>query len=360
MSDSTGAAAAQAAAAMPEPSRLAAFLRGKGRNAGLLVALAIWVAYVSTQNEYYLTFSNARVIGVNMSIVAIAAVGTSILIISGSIDLSIGSILALAAVLSASLSAHMPVEFAFLIAIAVAGLAGLCNGILCWKVPISPIVITLGSLALIRGLVYVYTSGLPVSNTASDFTNFGRAIVLGVPMSIIVMAVVAVASAIVLGTTTIGRHIYAVGGSRQAAQAAGINARRITIGAFVYGGLLTGLAGVLAASRFDQPDPGYGRGFELDVITGVLLGGVSFAGGEGSIFGAMVGVLALALIDSGLVALGVDAFYSDVVKGGLLILAVSFDQVAHVQRERYQKAMAMREQARILEERRQATAPESA
>jgi ribose transport system permease protein len=150
---------------------------------------------------------------------------------------------------------------------------------------------------------------------------------------------------LVLELTTIGRHCYAVGGNRQAAQAAGINVRRITIGAFVVGGLLVGLSGVLAASRFDAPDPTYGTGFELQVITGVLLGGVSFAGGEGSVFGAMLGVLALSL------ALGIDPFYSDVVQGGLLILAVSFDQIAHVQRERYQKVMAMREQARMLEER---------
>jgi ribose/xylose/arabinose/galactoside ABC-type transport system permease subunit len=181
-------------------------------------------------------------------------------------------------------------------------------------------------------------------------------------MPIIMMLIVVLVSAGVLGFTTIGRHLYAVGGNRQAAQAAGINVRRITIGAFIYGGLLAGLAGIIAASRFDAPDPTYGTGFELEVITGVLLGGVSFAGGEGSIFGAMLGVLALTLIDAGLVSLGIDPFYSDVVQGGLLILAVSFDQVAHVQRERYQKAMAMREQARALEERhREATAaPEGA
>ena len=123
------------------------------------------------------------------------------------------------------------------------------------------------------------------------------------------------------------------------------------IGAFAFGGLLVGLAGILAASRFDSPDATYGTGFELEVITGVLLGGVSFAGGEGTVPGAVLGVLALTLIDSGLVAIGIDPFYSDVVQGGLLIAAVAADQVAHVQRERFQKAMAMREQVRLMEER---------
>ena len=341
------------AAVFTERVQLSGILRGKTRNLGLMIAIAAWVAFVSAKNPNFATVDNARVIGLNMAVTAIAAVGTAILVITGNIDLSIGSNFAMAAIFAAALSSDMPVPIAFLLAIGIAGLVGLFNGILCWKVPLSPIVITLGSLALFRGVVLVYTHGAPVTDTSSDFSDFGRALVYGVPMPIVVMLIVALLASIVLGFTTIGRHCYAVGGNKLAAQAAGVNVRRITIGAFVVGGLLVGLSGVLAASRFDAPDPTYGNGFELEVITGVLLGGVSFAGGEGSVFGAMLGVLALTLIDAGIVSIGIDPFYSDVVQGGLLILAVSFDQIAHVQRERYQKAMAMREQARHIEERRQ-------
>jgi ribose/xylose/arabinose/galactoside ABC-type transport system permease subunit len=342
----------QVAASIPEPSRFSGILRRRSRNLGLLIAIGGWVVLVSAKNSNFATTDNMRVIGLNMAVTAIAAVGTAILIITGNIDLSIGSNFAMAAILAASLSSDMPIPLAFVIAICVAGLVGLFNGILCWKVPISPIVITLGSLALIRGIVLVYSHGAPVTDTSAGFTRFGRALVWGVPMPIIVMVIVALLASLVLGVTTIGRHCYAVGGNKQAAQAAGVNVRRISIGCFIVGGLLVGLSGVLAASRFDTPDPTYGTGFELQVITGVLLGGVSFAGGEGSVFGAMLGVLALTLIDAGLVSIGIDPFYSDVVQGSLLILAVSFDQIAHVQRERYQKAMAMREQARVNEERR--------
>jgi ribose transport system permease protein len=346
----------QAVATLPEPSRLANLLRGRTRNLGLLVALGLWVIVVSAKNENFATVDNMRVIGLNMAVTGIAAIGTGILVITGNIDLSIGSNFALSAILAADFSSAMPVPIAFLLAICIAGVVGLFNGILCWKVPLSPIVITLGSLALFRGIVLVKTHGAPITDTSADFTDFGRALVFGVPMPIVVMLVVAVIASLVLGFTTIGRHCYAVGGNKQAAQAAGVNVRRITIGAFVVGGLLVGLSGILAASRFDTPDPTYGTGFELEVITGVLLGGVSFAGGEGSVFGALLGVLSLSLIDSGLVSIGVDPFYSDVVQGSLLIAAVSFDQIAHVQRERYQKTMAMREQARMFEERRQETA----
>jgi ribose/xylose/arabinose/galactoside ABC-type transport system permease subunit len=343
----------QVAVAIPEPSRLANLLRGRTRNLGLVIALAAWFVYVSAKNENFATVDNLRVIGLNMAVTGIAAIGTAILVITGNIDLSIGSNFALSAILAADFSSAMPTPVAFLLAIAIAGLVGLFNGVLCWMVPLSPIVITLGSLALFRGIVLVKTHGAPITDTSPDFTDFGRALVAGVPMPIIVMLVAAFLASLVLGFTTIGRHCYAVGGNKQAAQAAGVNVRRITIGAFIVGGLLVGLSGILAASRFDTPDPTYGTGFELQVITGVLLGGVSFAGGEGSVFGAMLGVLALNLIDAGLVSIGVDPFYSDVVQGSLLIVAVSFDQIAHVQRERYQKAMAMREQARMFEERRQ-------
>jgi ribose/xylose/arabinose/galactoside ABC-type transport system permease subunit len=346
----------------PEFTWLSALLRGKGRNLGLLVAIGVWFAVVTAKNSNFATIDNMRVIGLNMSVTAIAAIGTSILIISGNIDLSIGSIFALAAILAATFSTEMPVAIAFILAIVIAGLIALINGVLCWKVPASPIVITLGSLTLLRGVVLLITHGAPVSDTPSSFTGFGRAVVAGIPMPIIVMLSLALLSAILLGTTTTGRYCYAVGGSKQAAEAAGINVRRITIGAFVYGGLLTGLAGVVTASRFDAPDPTYGVGFELVVITGVLLGGVSFAGGEGSIIGGLLGVLALTLIDAGIVSLGINPYYSSVVQGGLLIIAVSLDQVAHVQRERYQKAMAMREQQRLLEEHRRdaaATVPDS-
>jgi ribose/xylose/arabinose/galactoside ABC-type transport system permease subunit len=182
-------------------------------------------------------------------------------------------------------------------------------------------------------------------------------------MPVIVLAVLAVLFFVVLRWTTMGRHTYAVGGNREASEAAGLNVRLIHIAVYVFSGLLVGLAGILAASRFGSPDATYGVGFELVVITGVILGGVSFAGGEGGVIGAILGVMMLSLIDAGIVSLEVDAYYAEVVKGAILIIAVSADQFAHRQRERLQKAMAIREQARLAEERlrqREAELPEPA
>jgi ribose/xylose/arabinose/galactoside ABC-type transport system permease subunit len=288
-----------------------------------------------------------------MSYAAIAGIGTALLIIAGTIDLSIGSSFALAAVSSAMMAKVMPVGLAFLCGILVAGAVGLINGVLTWKVPVSPIIITLGGLSLLHGLVLVITHGYGVPDVPDSYTAFGRAEWFGIPMPVVIFVAAALLAAAVLHFTTVGRHVYAIGGSRAASAAAGINVRGIHVGVFVVGGLLVGLAGVLAGSRFGSPDATYGVGFELVVITGVILGGVSFAGGEGGVIGAMIGVAMLSVIDAGIVSLGVDAYYAEVVKGAILIIAVSADQFAQVQRERFQKTMAMREYARVLEERAQ-------
>ena len=343
--------------------RLGAALRGKGRNVGLLVAIGAWIAIVAQHNSLFVSADNMKVIGLNMAYYAIAGIGTAFLIISGSIDLSIGSNFALAAVSSAMMAKVMPVALALLLGVLVAGAVGLINGILTWNVHVSPIIITLGGLSLLHGLVLVISHGYGVPGVPDSFTTFGRSELWGVPTPIVVFVLAAAAAAAFLSFTTIGRHIYAVGGSRTASKAAGLNVRAIHIGMFVFSGLLVGFAGILAASRFGQPDATYGVGFELVVITGVILGGVSFAGGEGGVVGAMLGVLMLSLIDAGIVSLEVDAYYAEVVKGAILITAVSADQFAHRQRDRLQKAMAIREQARLEEERlrqREAELPERA
>jgi ribose transport system permease protein len=332
-------------------ARIGTITRGKGRNVGLLAALVGWIAVVAWHNSLFISSSNLKVIALNMSYAAIAGIGTTFLIIVGTIDLSIGSNFALAAVSSAMMSKVMPVELALVGGIAVAGAVGLINGVLTWKVPVSPIIITLGGLSLLHGLVLVITHGYGVPGTPDDFTRFGRSEWLGLPMAVIVMVIAVLVASVLLYFTTIGRHCYAVGGSRTASAAAGLNVRMIHIGVFVLSGLLVGLAGVLAASRFGSPDATYGVGFELVVITGVILGGVSFAGGEGGVIGAILGIAMLSVIDAGIVSLGVDAYYAEVVKGAILIIAVSADQFTHIQRERFQKTMAMREQARLEEER---------
>jgi ribose/xylose/arabinose/galactoside ABC-type transport system permease subunit len=162
---------------------------------------------------------------------------------------------------------------------------------------------------------------------------------------------------IFLTFTKAGRHVYAIGGNKEASRAAGIHVRRVVIGAFIATGLLVGLTGVLQASYYGNPDDTFGVGFELQVITGVIVGGVSFAGGEGGIVRAMLGIALLQVVAGSVVSLNINPNYADVITGAILILAVSSDHIVHAHRQRYQKAAAMKEYARLLEERRRAQSP---
>ena len=331
--------------------RVGAALRGKGRNAGLIILMAALFTWTGAHNSNFFTVENLRVLGLAMAPFAIIGVGMTFLLISGTVDLSVGEIYALAAVLSAEFSIHMPVWLAIVLAILVGGGIGLCNGILVWLVKTSPIIITLGSWFLIAGVNLLISHGYAVTGEPGNYTAWGNAAPLGIPMLIFVFLVCALIGAVFLSTTKQGRHIFAVGGSREASRAAGLDVRLIVIGCFVFTGLLSGLAGTLVGSEFGAPDATYSANVVLTVITGVILGGVSFAGGEGGVIGAMLGVAMLALIDGSIVALGIDPYYAGVVKGAILILAVSADQFAQVSRDRRQKAMAIREQARLEEQR---------
>jgi ribose transport system permease protein len=216
-----------------------------------------------------------------------------------------------------------------------------------WRIRISPIIVTLGSLTLLRAVVLLLTQGEAVADVPRSFGALGQARPLEIPSSIYILAVGAFLAGVVLSQTTIGRYLYAIGGNREAAEMAGIPVRRLVLGAFLFNGAIVGLAGVLTASRFDAADPSYGVMFELDVLTAVILGGVAFSGGEGSIGGALLGVAFITVVNSGLVVLGINAYYGDIIKGGALILAVGLDQLVLEQRERHRRIVAMREEAQL-------------
>ena len=314
------------------------------RNLSLLIAVVVAVTIVSAERPTYLSYSNALVVGLQMSFVAIAALGMTALIISGYIDLSIGSMFGLAAVVSAILARDgWPAVLAILAAIALTGAIGFLNGLLVWRISISPIIITLGSLTLIRGVVYLLTHGFAITGVPDSFGGFGQAKPLGVPMPVAIFVILAPVTAFILNRTTIGRYIFAIGGNREASQALGLPVRRLVLATFAVNGLLVGLAATLASSRYVGADPNFGVGMELDVITAVILGGVAFSGGEGGIAGVVLAVLLLGVINSGIISMGIDPFYANVIKGAVLIIAVAVDQLVHEQRERYQRSMAMRD-----------------
>jgi len=318
-------------------------VRHHGRNLGLALALALALAVLAIFSPKYMTLDNFVVVALQMAFIGIAALGTAHLVIGGNIDLSIGSLFALTAVVSAMLSRVVPPVLAMTLAITLGAMIGWLNGALVWRIKLSPIIITLGSLAILRGVVLLLTGGYSVRGVPREFAAIGQERLLGLPMPVIALGILAVLAQWILVRTTLGRHLFAIGGNRDACEAAGIPVRRLVLGTFFVNGAIVGLSGVLAASRFGSASPSFGVALELDVITAVILGGVAFTGGEGNVLGVMLAVALLGVINSGIVSLGIDPHYAEVVKGAALVVAVTLDQLSLEARERYRKMTAMRE-----------------
>jgi ribose/xylose/arabinose/galactoside ABC-type transport system permease subunit len=316
-----------------------------GRNLGLLATVILVLLLVSLVSPQFLSVDNLLVVALQVSFVGIASLGMACLIISGNIDLSIGSQYALCAVAAAMLAKVVPSPLAWIAGIALGALLGLADALMVWRIRISPIIITLGTLTIFRGLALRLTNGFGVRGVPESFSVFGRARWLDVPMPVWMLLILAVLAHVVMHSTRQGRHLFAYGGNPQAAQAAGIDGKRMVLAIFTLNGALIGLCAVLAASRFGTAAPNFGVGFELDVIAAVILGGVAFTGGEGTVAGVLLAVVLLGVINSGLISVGVDPHYAQVVKGIALIVAVGLDQVTQEQQERHRKKLAMHERS---------------
>jgi inositol transport system permease protein len=270
-------------------------------------------------------------------IYGILGLGVMVVIISGGIDLSVGSILGLAAVVSTSFAQqpdwsskmypgfNPPVLVPFLAALGVGTLAGLINGGLISGFRIPPFIATLGMMTAARGVAFTYTNGRPVSTLTADYDFIGQGQILGVPMPIIVLVLVAIGTHVLLNNTRFGRHVYAVGGNEQAAVVSGINLSRTKIGIYAFSGLLAGLSGIVLASRIDSGQPGLGQGFELQAITAAVIGGTSFTGGIGTVWGTIIGALIIGVLNNGMDLLNVSPFSVPIVQGFVIVIAIIID-----------------------------------
>lgn len=273
-----------------------------------------------------------------VSAIGIIAIGMTFVIITTGIDLSVGSIVALVAVISASMAQlstasnlmypdlAVPAVVAILAGLAIGAAAGGVNGTLITRFRIAPFIATLGMMTAARGLAYIYTDGRPVSTLQSGYKWLGQGSVLGVPVPILAFALVAVAAHIVLNYTRFGRSIYAIGGNEQAARVSGININRVKLGVYMLAGLLSGLAGMILAARIGSGNPTLGTGIELDAIAATVIGGTSFNGGVGTAWGAIIGALIIGTINTGLDLLNVSPFMQQVVKGVIIVVAIIVDE----------------------------------
>lgn len=316
---------AVAASAAPPAGRSFDFARWWDR-VGILMVLAALVLLMALIAPNFNRVDNLLNIARAISVNAILAAGLTFVILTGGIDLSVGSIVAVAGVVAVVLAiAGLPPPLAVLAGMLVGAACGLVNGALTAYLALAPFIVTLGTMTFLRGLAYTITAGQPIVSSSLNFKDIGNGYLMGIPVPVIVMAIVYLVAWFLLERTRYGRHVYAVGGNAQAARLAGVRVDRITTSVYVLAGACAGLAGVIFAARVISAQPTAGTGYELDAIAAVVLGGTSLAGGRGRIVGTLVGSVILGVLGTGLILLNVPFFTQLLIKGVVIILAVAID-----------------------------------
>jgi ribose transport system permease protein len=292
-----------------------------------LVYLLLFFALAWLARPYFLSVRNLRNIFVAVSTIGIISVAMTMVIVSGGIDLSIGSVVALTGVIIAQFSHSVPMPMAVAIALLAGAGVGAFNGAAVTFARINPLIATLGTLSIIRGFAFAFSGGLTQSINHAGFQFLGRGFVLGIPFSVVVMTTLFLLTAWVMGRTVFGRNVYAIGGNAQASRLAGVAVTRYRLIVYVLSGFSAALGGVFVASQLGAAAPQAALGLELSVIAAVILGGTSLAGGKGTIWGTLLGVLIMGTLNNGLTLLNVKSEYQDVARGTVLLLAVGLDQL---------------------------------
>jgi ribose/xylose/arabinose/galactoside ABC-type transport system permease subunit len=290
-----------------------------------VVVFVVIFVFLSIASPSFLTTTNLIGLVRQVALLCIVAVGMTFLIIAGGIDLSVGSANAVTGVLCALVVTKLgfPTPVGVLCGVAAGGLIGLANGLLVTKINLPPLLATLGMMVALRGAAFLITGGHTIYGVPPGYLWLGRGYVAGVvPIDVIIMIGIFLAYYFVQRKTRLGLYMYAIGGDRIATRRAGINDRLYMVFAFVNIGLLAGLSGVIASSRFGAALPNQGLNFEMDVITAVVIGGTSIFGGMGSLTGSLLGVLIIGMLTNGMLLLDVHSYWQQVAKGLILIIAV--------------------------------------
>jgi len=292
----------------------------------IMIAFLFLTIIISFITPRFLTWVNILNVFRQSSIVGIIAIGSTFVIIVGGFDISVGSTLALTAAMVIGFQNFIPWPIAILFVIIIGGLLGVLNGFLSAKIKIPAIIATLGTMTIIRGAVYLYTGGYPVyTDTMGAFSFIGNGYIGPIPFPIILLLVLIILFQFILVKTKLGRYITAIGGNKEAARLSGVNVDFYIIMAFLIGGVMASISGVVYASRLLSVTPLAGEGYELDAIASAVIGGTSVSGGEGSVAKTLVGALLLTMITNAFNLLGINLYFQYVFKGIVILTAVGFD-----------------------------------
>jgi ribose transport system permease protein len=289
-----------------------------------LVIIALALVATPLTNGVFFTANNFTNLMRQMTITGLLSLGMLFVILTGGIDLSVGSIVGISAIIAAGATVRwgLPVWMSFLLGIAAGACCGLISGALVAWFKLAPFVVTLAMMTFIRGLTYVYSEIAISTRTVSSFTALGSAVVLGIPISTMIMAVFFVIGAVFLNLTPLGRSTIAIGGNKETVRLAGISVAKGIIIAYIISGICSGVGGVLLASRLGNVQPSLGNSYELDAIASCVIGGANLAGGKGTVQGTVMGVLILAFMNNLLSLRNVEPYWQWILKGVIIIVVV--------------------------------------
>jgi len=293
------------------------------RRYGIVISFLLLCLVLSLLSDRFLTWTNILNVLRQSSINGIIAVGMTMVILTAGIDLSVGAILALTCVVTADLlQKGLPVPLAMLTGLALGAALGMFSGLLVSRLHIPPFIATLGLMTVSRGLALTYTQGRPITALPASFDFLGAGSIGPIPMPIIVAGLIFLIGYFILARTNLGFYIYALGDNPMAARLSGISVNKVILFVYALSGFLSALAGMVLTGRLDSAQPTAGYGYEFDAIAAVVVGGTSLAGGEGSLFGTLVGALLIGVLNNGLNLLNVSALWEGVVKGAVIALAL--------------------------------------
>lgn len=297
-------------------------------NFSLIVAIFLVSTVISFQSPYFLTIKNMLNMGLAGSVTGIMAAGLTISMIMGAFDLSQYAVATLSSIICATMMrAGIPISVCLIAAVAAGVLCGAFNGLMVTVFKINPIISTLGTQMIFRALCYIITSSKSLETNHPVMNFLGRGYVLGIPVSLLLLILIYLVLAFIVKYTSFGRSVYAVGANATASYLAGINISRVRIGGLIVSSTCAALAGILAAAQVGVAIPSNGVGTEMEITTAVLLGGLSLAGGKGKLSGTFLGLILLTIINNGLTLLSVQSYYSMLVRGLVLVLAVLIDSL---------------------------------
>ena len=295
-----------------------------------VIALIILMAVITIINSNFLTANNLLNLLLQVTSNALIAFGMTFVILTGGIDLSVGSILALSSALTAGLlGSGMPVTLAILISLILGCILGMINGLLISYGKLAPFIVTLATMTIFRGATLVYTNGNPITKGLSDtflFQFLGQGYIVGIPFPVIIMFIVFIVLYVLLHKTAFGKSVYAIGGNEKAAYISGVKLNKVKIIIYSISGIMASISGLIITSRLSSAQPTAGASYEMDAIAAVVLGGTSLSGGKGRILGTLIGALIIGVLNNGLNIIGVSAFWQQVVKGVVILIAVLIDR----------------------------------